>query len=208
MNNVFFRPWVGSQYGQPNSVFSNKILILGDSHYTDEEEIGELDSQQQSSDFTTGVMTDYLDESIKGNWKSTFTKFMNSFVQGTAHEECLREQLWNSVMFYNYLQIPAGSKPRLTQHYNYNEDTDRNAFLEVIREYAPDIIISWGNKVWDAIPEDFGSGCYIANDVHSDCFYTYPFEGREVKVLGINHPSSAYESSRWSSVFNETQVNA
>ncbi|MDC2891026.1 hypothetical protein [Psychrosphaera algicola] len=209
MNNVFFRPWVGNRYGKVDSVFSKKILILGDSHYTDESEVTELlANKQQSSDFTTGVMNDYLSEDVKGNWKSTFTKFMNSFVQGTSHEEFSREELWGSVAFYNYLQIPAGTKPRLTQHYDYTKETDRKAFLEVIGELEPDVIISWGNKAWDAMPEDFGFGNYVANKKFSDFYHTYPFKENRLKVLGINHPSSAYKSSYWSGVFTETQINA
>ncbi|GAA0304484.1 hypothetical protein GCM10009128_24800 [Psychrosphaera haliotis] len=207
MNSVFFKPWVGKQYGQVNSIFRKKILILGDSHYTDELEVPELINDQPSSDFTTAVINDYLNEEIKGNWKSTFTKFMNSFVQGTVHENSAQEELWNSVAFYNYLQIPAGSEPRLTQHYDYSKEKDRDAFLEVLSELKPDVIISWGSKAWDAIPEDFGFGKYVPNKEFSDFFYTYPFKDVKLQVLGINHPSSAYKSSYWADVFKVAQIN-
>lgn len=208
MKNVFFRPWIGSQYGLDGSVFNQKILVLGDSHYADESEIMNLvEDLEQSCDFTTGVMNDYLNPELDGNWKSTFTKFMNSLVLNSVHSERSPSELWNSVAFYNYLQIPAGATSRLTQHYNYSKEKDRNALLEVIEELNPDIIISWGNKVWDAIPEDLGYGNYVASEEFSDFFYKYPYKNRELKLLGITHPSTSYKSSYWADVFSKVGVN-
>lgn len=208
MKNVFFRPWIGNEYGMQGSVFSQKILILGDSHYIDESEIMNMvENHEQSCDFTTGVMNDYLNPDIDGNWKSTFTKFMNSLVADSVHSECTRSELWNSVAFYNYLQIPAGSNSRLTQHFNYTKEKDSNALLEVIEELAPDVIISWGNKVWDAIPEDLGYGNYVANEDFSGFVYNYPYKKRELKLLGVTHPSTSYKSSYWAKVFSKAGVN-
>ena len=62
MKDVFFKPWVGANYGQKDSIFEQKILVLGDSHYADEGDIA--DGYDGSCDFTTGVMHDYLDQSI------------------------------------------------------------------------------------------------------------------------------------------------
>ena len=83
----------------------------------------------------------------------------------------------------------------------------RNALLEVIEELNPDIIISWGNKVWDAIPEDIGYGNYVAREDFSDFFYKYPYKNRELKLLGITHPSTSYKSSYWADVFSKVGVN-
>ena len=208
MKNVFFKPWVGREYGLDGSVFKLKILVLGDSHYTDETEINNLvENLEQSCDFTTGVMNDYLNPELGGKWKSTFTKFMNSLVLNSIHSERSRCDLWNSVAFYNYLQIPAGTTSRLTQHFNYSKEKDKNALLEVIEELTPDIIISWGNKVWDAIPEDFGYGQYVPSEEFSDFYYKYPYKNKEIKLLGISHPSTSYKSSYWADVFSKASIN-
>jgi hypothetical protein len=208
MSNVFFKPWVGNQYDKAGSIFSKKILVLGDSHYIDEQDYISLNNLDEQSDLTTGVMLDYLDPNVKENWKSTFTKFMNSFIQDTKHYECSISELWNSVAFYNYLQRPGGTQSRQTQHYDYTQDKDRNAFLEIINDLQPDIIISWGNKVWDAIPEDLGYGNYRVNDLHGDCCCLYPFKDRVIKLIGITHPSTSYKSSHWSKVFCELRANS
>jgi hypothetical protein len=208
MKNVFFRPWVGSQYGSDSSVFNKKILIIGDSHYTDESEIINWDEDGgHSCDFTTGVMNDYLNPKLEGKWKSTFTKFMNSLVLNSIHSERSPSELWNSVTFYNYLQIPAGATSRLTQYFDYSKEKDRNALLEVIEELSPDVIISWGSKVWDALPEDLGYGHYMVSEEFSSFYYKYPYRNREITLLGITHPSTSYKSSYWADVFSKVGVN-
>lgn len=205
MSKVFFKPWVGNKYGKSDSIFTKKILVLGDSHYIDE--AGDIVVNGEPCDFTTDVMLDYLDPNLKGRWKSTFTKFMNSFVSNSKHSDIDRIELWNSVAFYNYLQIPAGSLSRQTQHYDYSQDTDRSAVLEVINELGPDIIVSWGNKVWDAMPENLGYGNGFASELYSNCCFIYPFKQRELKLIGITHPSTSYNLSYWASVFCDLEVN-
>ena len=206
MENVFFKPWIGSQYGKNNAVFKQRILVLGDSHYIEESDEIEVNTEV-SCDFTTEVLQAYFDQNEKGRWKSTFTKFMNSFVCESNHSECSREELWNSVAFYNYLQIPAGSTSRQTQYFNYGKETDRSAFMEVLNEIEPDIIVSWGNKVWDMLPENLGYGNGVVNEEFNNCCYIYPFKGKELKLIGITHPSTSYDSTYWAKVFNELSAN-
>lgn len=205
MKNVFFKPWIGNKYGKFDSIFTNKILVLGDSHYIDEAD--DIVANGKPCDFTTDVILDYLNPNLHGRWKSTFTKFMNSFVSNSEHSDLDRIELWNSVAFYNYLQIPAGSLSRRTQHYDYSQDTDRSAVLEVINELNPDIIVSWGNKVWDAMPESLGYGNGYASELYSNCCFIYPFMQRELKLIGITHPSTSYNSSHWANVFCDLEAN-
>ncbi|MCL1144162.1 hypothetical protein [Shewanella gaetbuli] len=208
MKSVFFKPWVGNDFGKDGSVFSQKILVLGDSHYIDEsDEVNMSKNNEEPCDFTTAVLQAYLNQAVKGRWKSTFTKFMNSFVCNTNHSETSREKLWNSVAFYNYLQIPAGSDSRQTHQFSYHDDRDRNAFLEVVNKLEPDIIISWGNNVWDAIPANLGYGNGIVSESVKDCCLIYPFKGKELKLIGITHPSTSYRSSYWANIFDELNAN-
>ncbi|WP_418114440.1 hypothetical protein RJD40_19460 [Vibrio scophthalmi] len=209
MKNVFFKPWVGSEYGTDKSLFQNKILVLGDSHYCEEYcfQCGSQEKRECCSEFTTEVVNDYLNPDITARWKKTFTTFMNSFVAGTKHDEQSRNDLWNSVAFYNYLQIAAGTDVRQTQHYNYEDPTYKSALIEVITELQPDFIISWGNKAWDAVPEDLGFGKYGVSQQFENCCCVYPYKDAEIQLIGVTHPSTAYKSSYWSSVFCELRAN-
>lgn len=205
MERVFFKPWVGSRYGKADSVFDKKILVLGDSHYCEEGCVpcGIDEKKEQCGNFTTEVIRDYLDYNVKGTWKRTFTKFMNSFVGGTDYH---RDEFWESVSFYNYLQIAAGNNSRQTRSYDYNQERHKAALLEVISSLDPDVIVCWGNNVWDAMPEDIGWGRGFLSKEFSCCF-VYPFKDRELKFIGITHPSSSYKSSQWTSVFGQLGVN-
>ncbi|WP_274003622.1 hypothetical protein [Vibrio parahaemolyticus] len=209
MNNVFFKPWVGCDYGGDNSLFQHKILVLGDSHYCEEHcfQCGSQEKRELCSGFTTEVVNDYLNPDISARWKSTFTTFMNSFVADTKHDEQSRIGLWNSVAFYNYLQIAAGTDARQTQHYNYEDPKYKSALIEVINELQPDIIISWGNKAWDAVPEDLGFGKYRVSQQFGNCCCIYPYKDKEIQLIGVTHPSTAYKSSYWSNVFCELRAN-
>ncbi|WP_153448265.1 hypothetical protein [Vibrio algicola] len=205
MSNVFFRPWIGEHFNNENSLFDNKILVLGDSHYCED---GDLEQgTKSSSDLTTEVMTVYLDQNQTASWKGTYSKFMNSFIANSQLTNQSRSNLWNSVAFYNYLQVSAGTGARQTHHYSYAESKHQSALLEIINELQPDVIISWGNKVWDAIPDDFGYGRYSDNPIFDNCCCVYPFKNKEIKLIGITHPSTSYDSSYWSNVFNELGVN-
>ncbi|XAW88546.1 hypothetical protein ABDK09_15740 [Vibrio sp. CDRSL-10 TSBA] len=132
---------------------------------------------------------------------------MNSFIAGSKNSDQSRVDLWNSVVFYNYLQVAAGEDARQTQYYDYTESKHKAALLEVIEELQPEFIISWGNKAWDAVPADFGYGKYHLSSTHEHCCCIYPFKDREIKLIGTTHPSTAYRSSYWSNIFHELGVN-
>jgi hypothetical protein len=201
MKNVFFKPWIGEYYDTNKSVFSKKILIVGDSHYGEDNGIDTYDN------FTTEVINDYLDPNHSASWKGTFTKFMNSFVKNTKHETCSKNKLWSSVSFYNYLQEFAGNDARLTHEYDYKKDRDILAFCSVLSSLQPEVIISWGNNVWDALPRNLGFGDLSPNNDHSDICFNYPFQEKTIRVVGITHPSGGYKSDFFNSVFVDLMLN-
>ena len=132
---------------------------------------------------------------------------MNSFVQDSNHSDVSRADLWNSVAFYNYLQVPAGSESRQTQYFDYSGDKHRLAFFEVISQLNPDFIISWGNNVWDVIPDDFGFGKGLSSEKFNNCCFIYPYNDKDLKLIGITHPSTSFDSSYWGNVFSELGAN-
>lgn len=209
MKTVFFEPWIGNRYGKDNSVFDKKVLVIGDSHYCEEScsNCGSKEHKPRCGNFTTEVVNDYLDVNHSATWKSTFSKFMNSFADETKNEEYSREDLWASISFYNYLQVAAGNTSRETNQFDYNGNSDRESLVEVISALEPDVIISWGNSVWDALPDDLGWGEATVNEQFSDCCLNYPFKEGKIKLVGITHPSTSYKSAYWSNVFTELGLN-
>lgn len=76
-NNIFFQPFVGKHYAD-GGMFGKRIMILGESHYCDEEctDCGDCRLHRECMGFTQNVLADYLDETNeRQDWMRTFVKF-------------------------------------------------------------------------------------------------------------------------------------
>ena len=107
--NVFFQPYVGKDY-TTGGLFGKRIMVLGESHYCDEgcADCGNVSSHRECMAFTNGVVGDYLNEQKpRERWMSTFLKFERSLV-GHETDWPERQRIWQSVLFYNYLQVAMG----------------------------------------------------------------------------------------------------
>ena len=99
---VHFQPWVGSGYER--GIAGRKVLVLGESHYCARQE-------DDVPEVTVNVIRDLLDpESEFEAYKNTYTKFERALT-GTELDWTGKARLWNSVVFYNYVQTPL-SGPR------------------------------------------------------------------------------------------------
>lgn len=109
---VKFLPFVGDSYEhgisfdeEGNLVLGTeakpgkKVLVLGESHYCDEEL-----SDEELSSFTREVLDCYLNSEERYSWMRTFLKFEHAL--SNADPNIDSESIWNHLMFYNYLQFP------------------------------------------------------------------------------------------------------
>lgn len=208
MDKIFFKPWIGKSYGTNLSLFNKKILIVGDSHYCEDNcsDCGDKKHSARCSDFTEETISAYLGQTDSAAWTKTFTKFMNSLVIDKVDYD--RQTAWNSVCFYNFLQIAAGDTPRKTAEYSYSNQTHLVAFIQVLNHLKPDIIITWGNKVWDSLPINFGYGEATPDSIFPQIYYHYPFENKTISLIGVTHPSSAYTSDDFNKIFTQLKINA
>ena len=219
---VFFAPWVGPYYDKPDSIFKGKVLIVGDSHYCEEsvecqKPCGKRDqSTETCHTFTEEVISLYLNpECLKPEhrkWLKTFSTFINSVYGSIANQE-MRQQFCDSVAFYNYLQVAAGKCPGLTNQYDYSSKTALSAFYEVMKELSPDVVISWGDKVWNALPNNWLSNNWLDNGEAQkgldlvcdgsvfDRYLVYPFAGKHITLIGAHHPCRKYISAYHTSVY-------
>ena len=108
-SNIFFQPFVGKDYAN-GGIFGKRIMILGESHYCDESctDCGDCRLHRECMNFTQQVLDDYLNENKeRQNWMRTFLKFERSLV-GEETDQAMRLKIWNSVIFFNYLQVAMG----------------------------------------------------------------------------------------------------
>ena len=134
--NVFFQPFVGRDY-TTGGIFGKRIMVLGESHYCDEgcTDCGNVANHPECRTFTNGVVNDYLNEDKpRERWMSTFLKFERSLV-GHETEWQERQRIWQSVLFYNYLQVAMGGPRKAGTEAEYRQAEE--AFFSVLDQYRP-----------------------------------------------------------------------
>jgi hypothetical protein len=200
MKNVFFKPYVGKNYSE-KGYLGKKLLILGESHYCsgiqDKDcQCGKAEKCLQSpecEDFTNEVLNRFLDYK-KGlceseTWMTTFTRFTNIFLGEQVSNEKLLE-FWDNLMFYNYVQkAMIGSR---TSPQEQDFEVSENAFFEILEEYKPDLIIVWGARLEERLPQKHKtlSDFEILNEAGHK-FHYYEVVGKRIPAYAIYHPSSS-----------------
>lgn len=201
MENVFFEPWVGENY-EIGGIFGKRILVLGESHYCGGcKNCGDSTNRGECAKFTTEkCIKPYLNGEA-GRWGTTFKKFEQTLVEGEIDDN-LRKAIWNSVIFYNYLQVSM-TQPRqggLWDDYRRSDD----AFFEVLEKYRPQLIIAWGvSRLYYNMPggdkwKD-GEEKIIDNYSIRNGYYILR-DNTEVRVIWIYHPSAGFSSEWWRQV--------
>lgn len=188
---TIFHPWVGQNY-RSGGIFPKKIMVLGDSHY----------GSEPKSWLTQMVMEWYLDQRIpREPWMNTFLKFERSLV---GHETTPEEskEIWNSVMFYNYLQVLL-SGPREEGTPKQYKDSEGSFWLMVYSN-SPDVIIVWGKRLWKYLPWDLWTECdpVVVDGYEVDNGYYTLCGGKKVRVVCVYHPSVGYSWDFWHKVIS------
>lgn len=197
MKYVRFEPWKGKNY-LTSGLNGKKILAIGESFYCSEEEADKF-----ASTLTEKVVNDYLAirngefRENKGEWTNTYLKFERSLVGEETTPERSRE-IWNSIAFYNYLQIPMSGARESGSPIDYKNA--EKAFFEVINELQPDLIIVWGvGKLFNNMPEDrwtWGKRLDVDGWDINNGYYQLDNE-KQVRCIAVYHPSTGYQWDWW-----------
>lgn len=205
-------PWVGENYRSGGGVFRQRTLILGGSHYCEgHESFDPEEVRPEWQSFTNDVVYSYLDPNVRGRWKGTFTAFINS-IFGDSSDDDQRRAFFDSVIFYNYLQEIAGATPAEVGDYSYTAPRHFSAFSEIVEKFRPEVMISWGGKVWEALPNDWGYGPVDIQDgvtvdnQTSQKVYQYPYGNSFIRLVGVRHPSIGYSPGYYHQVFQHLNI--
>ncbi len=135
---VKFLPFVGDNYEDGISFDKDgklvlaeecpgkKVLVLGESHYCDEDL-----SDEELSSFTREVLDCYLKSEERYSWMRTFLKFEHALSNADPNFDS--ESIWNHLMFYNYLQFPLRG-PRMAGDSRRYEDAT-TPFFAILKTY-------------------------------------------------------------------------
>lgn len=174
---IVFQPWVGSEY-QTGGVYGYKVLVLGESHY------GEA---TDATDETIGVVKEFVYEYWGAPYQQTFLCFERALAGREISQE-EREQLWNSVLFYNYFQ-KSTTGPRTAPDMAAQKDSEE-AFRELLEQYQPDAIIVWGARLYQLLPAWDGTESKIKVGDDSCLVWHYTIKGKQIPAMSVHHPSA------------------
>lgn len=193
MSRVMFLPWIGTEYQQ--GIKGKKVLVLGESHYCANEGDAVPTLTQEI------IMDLFNPNSPHEGYKNTYTKFAKA-IAGTDLDYKGKEKVWNSLAFYNYVQVPiSGARVAPTaQEFRAAE----SALFEVLEQLQPDYVIVWGNRLYDNLPNTGAQGKEVImseTDLHEVWCYTLSNQ-KIVPMLRMTHPSAAYSWDYWHEVIN------
>ncbi len=199
MEHVFFKPWIGKNY-QNGGIFKKKILVLGESHYCGGCDQCGLKYAKECDDLNeTKIFNTLLNGENTGKWTNTFKKFERSLVNKPTTLEESRE-IWESVAYFNFLQVAMTDTRTAGSYEDYMEG--QKAFLEVIEDLQPDLIIVWGIRLYGYLPnEGWIQGEPLVIDGYSvkNGYYQLK-QGKKSRVIAVYHPSTGYSWDWWYNV--------
>lgn len=202
ISKINFKPWVGKNYEQ--GINGNKVLVLGESHYCAPVEkrhcAGQVCNQnnvKDCSNFTIGVIDSFVHKYSGERYEQTFLCFERQITNKELSQE-EREEFWNSLIFYNYLQYALDGpkqEPSPTQWKMWAQSEE--AFAELLQKYMPDKIIVWGKRLFEALPEwDSTLETIVTEDDQQAPARKYHFQGKTISALQVYHPAMSNGKAR------------
>ncbi len=205
MYNLSFLPWVGAKYENGILGYDNnnailygttpnqgkKIMVLGESHYCANPQT------EATKDITINVIKDLMNPlSEHEGYKNTYTKFAKSFIGNIEYNQKNKEEFWQHVLFYNYVQTPI-TGTRIAPSESQFQESEK-AFFEILSQYQPDLVIVWGKRLYTNLPQkgkqlsDLGitQGEYAGNATE---IWSYQIQTKTIALMPITHPSAGYE---------------
>ncbi|MBQ9216974.1 MAG: hypothetical protein IJ160_02180 [Muribaculaceae bacterium] len=192
MNKFNIRPWVGKDFAG-GGVFKKRVLVLGESHYCSDVQEGKCpgcsatNMKAECHSQTEDVIEEFISDYRGDSYQQTFLAFERALA-GREINEDERQQLWNSVVFYNYFQLDttgARQAPNMEA-----KEMSEASFRQLLEELTPDTIIVWGVRLYDLLPGWDGKETILDVGEESTRVWHYTINGKDIPAMCVYHPSS------------------
>jgi hypothetical protein len=136
-------PWIGRFYAK--GLDGNRILIVGDSHYSKH---GPIVGKRLRS-----LTRDSIHESqIDQDYPARFYTSISASLLGRLPDPGERAALWQSIAFYNYIQTSVFTGPGKPLTYEMLAQSFR-LFLKVVEVLQPSVVMLYSYRIWNFILE-------------------------------------------------------
>ena len=157
-------------------------------------------------DLTQRVVEDYLKGELKPEAKGFFTRIGRLLTERDAGGEPKLyepEALWSSIVFYNFVPVIVGQRPKVRPTGEMWE-AGAKPFLHVLKECEAEAVLVLGKELWHKMPVSHEPARYFDFEKSSRAARRYFLHGSaerspyRVTATYIDHPSSfGWESGRW-----------
>lgn len=207
---VKFLPWIGYEYEK--GIYYNeigelecgngkgkKVLVLGESFYWGDEEDDTEENNDDASHFLETLIKLVISEDSNFNIR-TFKRFEKAMAYKNKEWGLTQRQVfWNHLIFYDYVQEPL-KYPRLSPTEEQFEDSEKS-FWKVIEICNPDIIIAWGKRLYNHLPQEGEQGEDI--ECNDDSVETWVYR-KNIRVIPIIHPAAPMFSTQvWYNILKQ-----
>lgn len=204
---AFFHPFVGKRYQDCTGINGRKVLVVGDSFYCtktackyhsectntenrNSRKYDEICPERLKHTGTNEKLIPLHDEPTVAIDEYESYAYLNfkGLLQLLMGEDSENINVWDYVAFTNYIQFFL---PNSRTSSAFIDKKNYLAFKEVVKELEPDIVVTWGNAVADAIRNEYGIGD-IKDElkIHQYYYNKMELEGHSFTILNLYHPSS------------------
>ena len=196
-------PWIGKNYDSADQ----KILIVGESHYTgtDENSI----KKHQSKDYTRIVVDELaLKYLTKDKRSGTLFRNLNLALLGTESKKTeIRKTYWDKVCFYNFVQEEMKTIQKRPSKEQLNDGW--KSFVELMKILKPTKVLFIGSKVCDEYSHSLEnlkvihtpikvSNKLTSRQVHRTSKIS--INENEISLHFIKHTSSFFSWNKWHNI--------
>mgnify|MGYP005849652785 CR=1 FL=1 len=187
--NLTYLPYIGTNFLKSTP----KILVVGESHYADNENTVELHKDKNLSRAV-------INSKAKENSNSTFRNFNKAIL---GNDKSNTSELWDNLAFFNLIQRPMTTVKHRPIKKDFIEGWQ--SFFDVIEIIKPDDIIFIGVKASNYLRHSVKSSNYKIKSFKKDSKVgrTYPRNviinnlDRDLNITFIQHSSKFFSHEKW-----------
>ena len=136
---VYFHPWVGCNYEHGRGPNHRKLLVVGESHYCNPDEL--------NNGAHHGFTIQCIEEISAEKWRHRFFTAIVQMIEGCQRWETDLAKFWESIAFYNFLQeCLEGPKAPVTDQMILK---GRDIFPSILENLKPDCVLVLSGRAWD-----------------------------------------------------------